>query len=133
MTLFSEYTKTELAALPDTIEPLTMLELRSVLLALGGDGFPPRSMYAEGLASATEKMERMLDEVRARLVRERSRRGGGRVAFLARLDEFRGLLEAGWTVTDIYENHGGADTGISYSQFSRYVGKYIRKPTEGEN
>ncbi|EAA4378366.1 TPA: hypothetical protein QH822_005358 [Klebsiella quasipneumoniae subsp. similipneumoniae] len=74
MTLFSEYTDAELAALPDTIEPLTMLELRSVLLALDGDSFPPRSMYTKGLASATEKMERMLDEVRARLVRERYHR-----------------------------------------------------------
>lgn len=133
MTLFSEYTDAELAALPDTIEPLTMLELRSVLLALEDDGFPPRSIYAKGLASATEKMERMLDEVRARLVRERYPRGAGRVAFLARLDEFRGLIDAGWPVTVIYENHGGADTGLSYSQFSRYVGKYIRNSTEGEN
>lgn len=41
MTLFSEYTDAELAALPDTIEPLTTLELRSVLLALDGDSFPP--------------------------------------------------------------------------------------------
>ncbi|EJV1461758.1 hypothetical protein N6B10_006659 [Pseudomonas aeruginosa] len=49
MTLFSEYTDAELAALPDTIEPLTMLELRSVLLALDGDSFPPRSMYTKGL------------------------------------------------------------------------------------
>ncbi|EAB7466940.1 MULTISPECIES: hypothetical protein [Gammaproteobacteria] len=74
MTLFSEYTDAELAALPDTIEPLTTLELRSVLLALDGDSFPPHSMYTKGLASATEKMERMLDEVRARLVRERYHR-----------------------------------------------------------
>ncbi|EJC7212057.1 hypothetical protein M0G61_002296 [Salmonella enterica] len=56
--------------------------------------------------------------------------GAGRVAFLARLDEFRGLVQAGWPVTVIYENHGGADTGLSYSQFVRYVGKYIRKPTQ---
>jgi len=56
--------------------------------------------------------------------------GAGRVAFLARLDEFRGLIQAGWPVTVVYENHGGDNTGLSYSQFARYVGKYIRKPTK---
>lgn len=56
--------------------------------------------------------------------------GAGRVAFLARLEEFRGLIQAGWPVTVIYENHGGDNTGLSYSQFTRYVGKYIRKPTK---
>ncbi len=56
--------------------------------------------------------------------------GAGRVAFLARLNEFRGLIQAGWPVTVVYENHGGDNTGLSYSQFARYVGKYIRKPTK---
>lgn len=56
--------------------------------------------------------------------------GAGRVAFLARLDEFRGLIQAGWPVTVVYENHGGDNTGLSYSQFARYVGKYIRKSTK---
>jgi len=56
--------------------------------------------------------------------------GAGRVAFLARLDEFRHLIQAGWPVTVVYENHGGDNTGLSYSQFTRYVGKYIRKPTK---
>lgn len=54
--------------------------------------------------------------------------GAGRVAFLARLDEFRSLIQAGWPVTVVYENHGEDNTGLSYSQFARYVGKYIRKP-----
>lgn len=53
--------------------------------------------------------------------------GAGRVAFLARLDEFRVLIEAGWPITVVYEHHGGDNTGLSYSQFTRYVGKYIRK------
>jgi len=53
--------------------------------------------------------------------------GAGRVAFLARLDEFRVLIEAGWPITVVYEHHGGDNTGLSYSQFARYVGKYIRK------
>ncbi|WGC19195.1 TraK family protein [Enterobacter ludwigii] len=56
--------------------------------------------------------------------------GAGRVAFLARLDEFRGLIEAGWPITVVYEHHGGDNTGLSYSQFARYVGKYIRKPAK---
>lgn len=56
--------------------------------------------------------------------------GAGRVAFLARLDEFSGLIQAGWPVTVVYEIHGGDNIGLSYSQFARYVGKYIRKPTK---
>lgn len=56
--------------------------------------------------------------------------GSGRVAFLARLEEFRVLIQAGWPVTVVYENHGGDKTSLSYSQFARYVGKYIRTPTK---
>jgi hypothetical protein len=58
---------------------------------------------------------------------EKIRRGVGRVAFLARLAEFRKLVDAGWPITSIYEDHG-ASTGLSYSQFVRYIGKYIRTP-----
>lgn len=58
---------------------------------------------------------------------EKIRRGVGRVAFLARLDEFRKLVNAGWPITIIYEDHGSS-TGLSYSQFVRYVGKYLRTP-----
>lgn len=56
--------------------------------------------------------------------------GAGRVAFLARLDKFRDFLTAGWPITVVYENYGGAETGLSYSQFVRYVGKYIRTPNK---
>lgn len=59
---------------------------------------------------------------------EKIRRGVGRVAFLARLDEFRKLVDAGWPITIIYEDHG-TSTGLSYSQFVRYVGKYLRTPS----
>lgn len=55
------------------------------------------------------------------------RRGVGRVAFLARLEEFRKLVDAGWPITSIYEDHGPS-TGLSYSQFVRYIGKYLRTP-----
>lgn len=58
---------------------------------------------------------------------EKMRRGVGRVAFLARLEEFRKLVDAGWPITSIYEDHG-ASTSLSYSQFVRYIGKYLRTP-----
>jgi len=52
------------------------------------------------------------------------RKGAGRVAFLARADLFRSLVEAGHPQRSIYDDHA-ADLGISYSQFNRYVGKYL--------
>lgn len=52
------------------------------------------------------------------------RKGAGRVAFLARADLFRSLLDAGHPQRAIYDDHA-ADLGISYSQFNRYVGKYL--------
>lgn len=58
---------------------------------------------------------------------EKKRRGVGRVAFLAGLEEFRKLVDAGWPITSIYEDHG-ASTSLSYSQFVRYIGKYLRTP-----
>ncbi|EGJ4291084.1 hypothetical protein IM027_002357 [Salmonella enterica] len=70
---FLEMTPAELAEVPTAAEPLTAIELRSVLLALGGDTFGPDSIYANGLSTATEKMERMLDEVRVQI--SRARRG----------------------------------------------------------
>ena len=70
---FLEMTPAELAEVPTAAEPLTAIELRSVLLALGGDTFGPDSIYANGLTTATEKMERMLDDVRVRI--SRARRG----------------------------------------------------------
>lgn len=60
-------------------------------------------------------------------IQQTIRRGVGRVAFLAKLDEFRRLIEAGWSITLIYEDRG-ISTGLSYSQFARYIGKYVRTP-----
>lgn len=54
--------------------------------------------------------------------------GVGRVAFLARLSEFKNLFDAGWPISVIYDHHKGSNTGLSYSQFARYIGKYVRKP-----
>jgi len=52
------------------------------------------------------------------------RKGDGRVAFLAKVDLFRSLLEAGHPQRSIYDDHAAA-LGISYSQFNRYVGQYL--------
>lgn len=54
----------------------------------------------------------------------KARKGAGRVAFLAHADEFRALLTAGHPQRAIYDDHA-AGLGISYSQFNRYVGKYL--------
>jgi len=57
---------------------------------------------------------------------KKPRRGAGRVAFLARLEQFRELLAAGNEQRTIYDDFGGeAALGISYSQFNRYVVRYI--------
>lgn len=73
MVSFHEMTPAELAELPDNIEPLTAIELRALALALEGDGFSSNSIYAKGLTSATDKVYRMLDEVRVKI--SRTRRG----------------------------------------------------------
>lgn len=73
MVSFLDMTPAELDELPDTIEPLTAVELRSLALALEGDTFAPGSLYDHGLATATGKVDRMLDEVRVKI--SRARRG----------------------------------------------------------
>jgi hypothetical protein len=55
-------------------------------------------------------------------------RGLARVAFLARREDFQRLLDAGYPLRVIYEEHK-AQLGIGYPQFTRYVGRYLRKPT----
>ncbi|MFJ7316424.1 TraK family protein [Pseudomonas sp. NPDC098747] len=59
---------------------------------------------------------------------DKPRRGAGRVAFLAHAEDFRKLVEAGHPLLAIYERHQGL-LGISYSQFARYVARYIRSPS----
>lgn len=57
---------------------------------------------------------------------KKPRQGAGRVAFLARLEQFQELLAAGNEQRTIYDDFGGeAELGISYSQFNRYVVRYI--------
>jgi len=53
-------------------------------------------------------------------------RGAGRVAFLARLADFQRLLDAGHPMRAIYDDHRN-QLGIGYPQFTKYVGRYVRK------
>lgn len=52
-------------------------------------------------------------------------RGAGRVAFLARMEDIRTMVHAGYSLTAIYKHHGAGLSVMSYSQFARYVGRYI--------
>ena len=57
---------------------------------------------------------------------EKKSRGGGRVAFLKHRESIRELIEAGHVARSIYDKLGGDEKlGISYSQFMRYVNKFI--------
>lgn len=54
------------------------------------------------------------------------RRGAGRVSFIARIEKFRELIKAGHGQRTIYDEFGGnAKLGMSYSQFNRYMTRYI--------
>ncbi|NNM59268.1 MAG: hypothetical protein HKM04_05585 [Legionellales bacterium] len=53
-----------------------------------------------------------------------TKRGLGRVTFLAKQGLISEAIEAGWPLTLIYEKHA-EKLNISYSQFSRYVARYI--------
>ncbi|WP_116895336.1 TraK family protein [Pseudomonas syringae] len=53
-------------------------------------------------------------------------RGAGRVAFLARLDDFRKLIDAGHPLRAIYDDYA-EQLGIGYPQFTKYVVRYVRK------
>lgn len=53
-------------------------------------------------------------------------RGHGRVAFLARVEDFRKLIDAGHQLRAIYDDHK-EQLGFGYPQFTKYVIRYIRK------
>mgnify|MGYP001056067721 FL=1 len=59
------------------------------------------------------------------------RLGAGRVAFLARKEEIKVKIEAGYTMISIYEGYQN-QLGISYGQFVNYVNKFIRRKTQDE-
>lgn len=52
------------------------------------------------------------------------RRGMARVVFLANEEKFRSLIEAGYPLLAIYQDHADA-LGIGYPQFTRYVNRYL--------
>lgn len=52
------------------------------------------------------------------------RHGMGRVAFLSRLTIVEGRICAGYPLASIYKDFR-EELGISYSQFSRYVNRYV--------
>ena len=56
--------------------------------------------------------------------------GAGRVAFLARKDAIKERIDAGRTVMSVYREYQ-KQVGISYSQFDRYVNKFIRSKEDG--
>lgn len=62
---------------------------------------------------------------------KKKRLGSGRVAFLARIEVFREKINAGHTMTTVYEDNQ-EQLGISYSQFVNYVNRYIRKKPTNE-
>jgi len=52
------------------------------------------------------------------------RRGMARVVFLAHEAKFRALIEAGYPLLSIYQEHAD-ELGIGYPQFTRYVNRYL--------
>ena len=57
-------------------------------------------------------------------------RGAGRVGFLARQEEIKKMYEAGHPLLSIYQQYE-KDMSISYSQFVKYVHKFIRSKPNG--
>ncbi|MEX8139985.1 TraK family protein [Acinetobacter baumannii] len=55
---------------------------------------------------------------------KKATRGHGRVAFLARRDEIKTLIEAGHTLREIYDERKD-QLGIQYPQFTKYVARFI--------
>jgi len=59
-------------------------------------------------------------------------RGAGRVGFLARQEDIKKMVEAGHPLLSIYQKYE-KDMSISYSQFVKYVHKFIRSKSSGDN
>ena len=55
---------------------------------------------------------------------EIKRKGDGLVPFLANLEKYRALLDAGYTARTVHDRHVD-ELKISYRQFLRYIQKYI--------
>ena len=56
---------------------------------------------------------------------EIKRKGDGLVPFLANLQKYRALLDAGYTARTVHDRHVD-ELKISYRQFLRYIQKYIK-------
>lgn len=54
----------------------------------------------------------------------------GRVAFLANLESIKKSLEEGNSLRSVYADH---QLGISYSQFTRYVSRYLGQGKDNDN
>lgn len=63
---------------------------------------------------------------------KRTYRGAGRIAFLARVDDMKELMKAGYPMLAIYEGYQ-SELKISYSQFARYVSRYIKRQEKEES
>lgn len=59
-------------------------------------------------------------------------RGSGRVAFLARKEEIHKMIDEGYPFISIYEKYENK-LSIGYSQFMKYVRKFILGSKEDEN
>lgn len=57
-------------------------------------------------------------------------RGAGRVGFLARQEGIKKMVEAGHPLLTVYQEYE-KDLSISYSQFVKYIHKYIRRKSDG--
>ena len=57
---------------------------------------------------------------------EVTRRGIGRVAFLAHRAAIQQAVDEGWPLTVVYEKYK-SELSITYSQFARYVARFIDK------
>ena len=94
-------------------------------------GINSHCVYTTGWATG-EVMD-LLKELEAR--REKGRaagRGAGRSAFLAHKTAIEKALGSGYTAREVYEGlQSAAGLWISYSQFARYVARYITK-TQGK-
>jgi hypothetical protein len=62
--------------------------------------------------------------------KKRARKGTGRVAFLAHLDEIKKMIEAGHPLVSVFEEYE-SKLSIKSGQFGKYVRKYIRSKTNG--
>ena len=65
------------------------------------------------------------------MIEKKQRLGAGRVAFLARKEEIKTKIDAGYTMITVYEEHQN-QLGISYGQFVNYVNKFIKNKPKGK-